>query len=144
MGSATSFRPILDSPSNSPDAETLVLCSGKHYYTLSETLSSTSTGSNVALVRIEELSPFPYKVVRDVLEKYSGARVVWAQEEPENQGAWSYVRPRLEGLLQQDESNSHKEVTYVGRKSSATVAVAVGDWHKREAAEIIKGVMDLA
>ena len=142
MSSSTSFQPVLDSPTNSPEAKTLVFCSGKHYYTLSEALSSASI-SSIALVRLEELSPFPRQAFLAMLEKYTQAeKVVWAQEEPENQGPYSYVRPRLESILR--DTGRTGELLYVGRKSCPTVAVAVGEWHKRETEEIVKGVLDLA
>ncbi|ORX36355.1 Thiamin diphosphate-binding protein [Kockovaella imperatae] len=141
MGPSTSFQFVLDSSTNSKDAKTLVLCSGKHYYTLSEALGTGA--ESIALVRVEELSPFPRQAIKSILDKYTQAKkIVWAQEEPENQGPWPFVRSRLEDVLR--DSGRDSRVEYVGRKSCPTVAVAVGEWHKREAQEIVQGVLDLA
>jgi probable 2-oxoglutarate dehydrogenase E1 component DHKTD1 len=134
MAPGTTFQPILDIESNPPHPERLVLCSGKHYYTLAEALGKQP--ADVALVRIEELSPFPRKELEEVLDKYSSADIVWAQEEPENQGAWPFVRPRIEETLR---SMSRSDmVLYRGRESCATVATGVSSWHKREAEEIVR------
>ena len=65
--------------------------------------------------------------------------MVWAQEEPENQGAWAYVRPRIEGLLRS--LGKSPDVKYAGRRSLPTVAVGVGEWHKRELAEIVAAAL---
>lgn len=132
MSEGTSFKPVLDLDTNPHSPDRVILCSGKHFYTISETLAARSS-SNIALVRIEELSPFPRKEVKEVLEKYSDAEIVWAQEEPENQGAWTYLRPRLDEILK---DVGMDEVAYRGRKSCATVAVGVGAWHKREVQEL--------
>jgi 2-oxoglutarate dehydrogenase complex dehydrogenase (E1) component-like enzyme len=114
------------------------LCSGKHYYTLLDYVTKSDAQVDVSLIRIEELSPFPRKQLREVLAKYKKAdRVVWAQEEPENQGAWSYIQPRVDEVLRDLGMGSGRAV-YAGRRSCATVAVAVGDWHKKEVEEIAR------
>lgn len=133
MAPGTSFRPVLDLETNPHTPDRLILCSGKHFYTLQEALSARSS-ANVALVRIEELSPFPREEIKRIFEKYSNAEVVWAQEEPENQGAWTHLRPRLEDCMR--EVGMDERVAYRGRKSRATVAVGVGAWHKQEVKEI--------
>ena len=63
---------------------------------------------------------------------------MWAQEEPENQGAWSYVLPRLDVALRG--IGKDKKIRYAGRKSGATVATGVGAWHKAELGEILRDV----
>ena len=95
--------------------------------------------ADTALVRIEELSPFPYSEVKAVLRKYGDSEIVWAQEEPENQGAWSYVLPRLDVALQ-GIGKEGKKIRYAGRKSGATVATGVAAWHKAEVGEILRDV----
>lgn len=92
---------------------------------------------NSAVIRIEELSPFPRSELIATLAEFKSMRdVVWAQEEPENQGAWGYVRPRIEGVL--ESLRYHRKVRYAGRKSGATTATGVGVWHKREVEDIVK------
>lgn len=97
--------------------------------------------SEVALVRVEELSPFPRKDLKEVLEKYDNAHIVWAQEEPETQGPWTYVRPRVEDLLRG--LGRETFIRYAGRRTAATVATGVGAWHKAEVAEILKYALEV-
>ena len=133
----TKFEPVLDTDPNH-SATRMILCSGKYYYTLHEHFTKTNALDQVSLIRIEELSPFPRKQLSEVLKKYSKTeKIVWAQEEPENQGAWPYVQPRIEGALR-DLNLGGGRAIYAGRRSCATVAVAVGAWHKKEVEEIVK------
>jgi probable 2-oxoglutarate dehydrogenase E1 component DHKTD1 len=137
MMPGTKFEPVLDTDPN-PSASRIILCSGKHYYTLQEHFTKTNALDQVSLIRIEELSPFPRKQLSEVLEKYTKAeKIIWAQEEPENQGAWPYVQSRIEGVLRDLDMGGGRAI-YAGRRSCATVAVAVGAWHKKEVEEIAK------
>ena len=137
MAPGTRFRPVLEESSD-PAAKRVILCSGKHYYPLSEHLATPEANitQDIAIIRIEELSPFPYRELTRALSKYNDPQIVWAQEEPENQGAWTYVRPRLEGILHG--LGKRDRVVYAGRKSSAAVATGVGGWHKAEVAELLR------
>lgn len=135
MAEGTSFQPVLDTDPNH-SASRVILCSGKHYYTLHEHLGKTNAMGSVSLVRIEELSPFPRDQLKEALSKYTNAeKVVWAQEEPENQGAWSYVQSRVNEVLRQLDMSGGRAL-YAGRQSCPTVAVAIGSWHKKEVEEI--------
>lgn len=137
MAEGTSFQPVLDTDPN-PAAERIILCSGKHYYTLLEHFTKLEASDNVSLVRVEELSPFPRKQLKETLAKYTKAdKVIWAQEEPENQGAWTYVQPRVDEVLR-DLGIRGGRAIYAGRKTCPTVAVAVGDWHKKEVEELAR------
>ncbi|WWC60118.1 oxoglutarate dehydrogenase (succinyl-transferring), E1 component [Kwoniella dejecticola CBS 10117] len=145
MTPSTTFQPIIEGPTStsSPGSpKKVILCSGKHYYTLLEALnkSEDDEASSISMVRIEELSPFPYTELEGVLAKYKGQEIVWAQEEPSNQGAWFYVKPRLEDVLEKIDEQG-KTVKYAGRGPGATTAVAVREWHKREVEEIIKAAL---
>jgi len=138
MAPGTGFQPVIDLNTNPSNPDRLILCSGKHYYTLAEALAKRP--ANVALVRIEELSPFPYKALEIVLGRCPNAAVTWAQEEPENQGAWTFIRPRIEETIR---ALGRKEaVSYRGRKSCATVATGVSSWHKREVEDIIREALE--
>ncbi len=140
MATGTRFQAILKSEHNDVSAKTVILCSGKHYYTLLEHLTKSAQGlSQIALVRIEELSPFPRHELAGALWKYGDAEMVWAQEEPKNQGSWSYVQPRLEAVLRG--LGRDGSIRYAGRKSGATVATGVGAWHKAEMAEILRDAL---
>jgi len=137
MMPGTKFQPVLDTDPNH-SATRVILCSGKHYYTLHEHFTKTDALSQVSLIRIEELSPFPRQQLSEVLAKYTKAeKIVWAQEEPENQGAWPFVQPRIEGVIR-DLGIGGGRAIYAGRRSGATVAVAVGAWHKNEVEEIAR------
>nr|XP_019004663.1 oxoglutarate dehydrogenase (succinyl-transferring), E1 component [Kwoniella mangroviensis CBS 8507]OCF68124.1 oxoglutarate dehydrogenase (succinyl-transferring), E1 component [Kwoniella mangroviensis CBS 8507] len=141
MTPGTTFQPILEGPTD-PSAKRVILCSGKHYYTLLEALTRSDKLSSVNMVRVEELSPFPYKELENVLSKDENKdkEIVWAQEEPSNQGAWSYVKPRLEAVL---ENVGYKgKVRYAGRSSGATTAVAVGERHKTEVEQMINDALE--
>lgn len=142
MEEGTSFQPVLDTEPNHA-AKRIILCSGKHYYTLHEHLTKTSAMSDVSLIRVEELSPFPRDRLREVLGKYKEVeKVIWAQEEPENQGAWIYVQPRVDELLRDLNlsfgDGDKLRTLYAGRKTCGTVATAVGAWHKKEVEDIAR------
>jgi 2-oxoglutarate dehydrogenase E1 component len=113
------FRTVLDDPRvSSPDSvERLVLATGKVYYDLLARQRQQDSG-DVAIVRLEQLYPFPAMRLAEILERYSGAsEVVWLQEEPANMGAWGFVEERLRPLLPPGRS-----LRYVGRPRSASPA----------------------
>ncbi|KAK0565686.1 hypothetical protein OC861_003633 [Tilletia horrida] len=130
----------LKSSSGSPRPRRLIFTSGRHYYTLLKARSTLQLDAgDAALIRIEQLSPFPFEQLRKVLESVVGpaAEWVWAQEEPRNQGAGPHVLPRLEALrLHMFQTSEAKigdvRVRYVGRKESAVPATGVGAWYKAE------------
>lgn len=75
---------------------------------------------------MEELHPFPYKRMMPILEQYKNAEVFWCQEEHKNQGAWGYVRPRLNNVLRK---HNKPEVRYIGRTADASTASGYGKVH---------------
>jgi 2-oxoglutarate dehydrogenase E1 component len=128
------FRPVIDDPAASQkrDAITrLVFCTGKIYYDL-----AVKRAPHVAIVRIEELYPWPGDQVAQIVDQYpSIEEVVWAQEEPKNQGAWSYVSPRLRM------STGNALLTrYVGRPDRASPAEGYAETHKKEQERIVAEV----
>ena len=104
------------------DMRRVVFCSGKVYYDLLRARKLNAI-NDVALVRVEQLSPFPFDLVKEQLDLYAGAEVVWCQEEPKNQGGWQYVRPRFEtaskGL---DGTDAPRVAKYTGRATAASTA----------------------
>jgi 2-oxoglutarate dehydrogenase E1 component len=110
------FQPVLNDPvaSQNPNEVTrLVFCSGKIYYDLTE----KERPSSIALVRVEELAPWPRDLSK-VVDMYPNVEeVVWAQEEPKNMGAWSYVQPRLRASI-----GTLPMLKYIGRPERASPA----------------------
>ncbi len=129
-----SFRPVIDDPvaSQTRDAITrLVFCTGKIYYDL-----AVRRAPHVAIVRVEELYPWPGTEIAQIVDLYPAIEeVVWAQEEPKNQGAWSYVAPRLRM------STGNALLTrYIGRPDRASPAEGYAEVHKKEQERIIAEV----
>ena len=129
-----SFRPVIDDPVASQQREAitrLVFCTGKIYYDL-----AARRAPHVALVRVEELYPWPGNQVAQIVDLYPAIQeVVWAQEEPKNQGAWSYVSPRLRM------STGNALLTrYVGRPDRASPAEGYAEAHKMDQERIIAEV----
>ena len=105
----------------------IVFCSGKVYFDLLERRRAEPDGG-IALVRIEELYPFPAEDYQAVLDRYPGAReIFWCQEEPQNQGAWYQVRHRLQAPL-----DAQRTLHYAGREGAAAPATGLFAMHQRE------------
>ncbi|MGI9302505.1 MAG: 2-oxoglutarate dehydrogenase E1 component [Gammaproteobacteria bacterium] len=118
----------------------LLLCSGKVYFELLEA-RRTNRLAHVAIVRIEQLYPFPLDDLQAVLERYPNAKdIVWVQEEPSNQGAWFYMQSRrhLPALL----SPPHR-LSYAGRKYSASPAVGYLHRHRVQQKALIDDALQL-
>jgi 2-oxoglutarate dehydrogenase E1 component len=112
----------------------VVLCTGKLYYDL----MAGSPPSSVAVVRIEELYPWPHAAIRQVMSRYPAIEeVVWAQEEPKNMGAWTYVHPRLRAS-----AGAAVGVRYVGRPERASPAEGHLDVHKRDQERLVRQALD--
>ncbi|NKX72080.1 2-oxoglutarate dehydrogenase E1 component, partial [Rhodobacteraceae bacterium R_SAG1] len=94
----------------------VVLCSGKVYYDLLEERDARGI-DDVYLMRIEQYYPFPAISLVKELERFKGAEMVWCQEEPKNQGAWSFIEPNIEWVLTRIGAK-HSRPTYVGRATS--------------------------
>ena len=102
----------------------LVLCSGKIALDLADS-SLRAEASHVAIVRLEQLCPFPSDSLQSIFDRYPKMEeIVWAQEEPENMGAWDYVHPRLAGTV-----NSHVPIRCVGRPASPSPSEGSLSWH---------------
>ena len=98
--SSGSFREVItDDSVTAKQVDTVVLCSGKVYYDILEQKEKRETGNNMAVVRVEQLYPLPEKRIREVIAGYGkNMKLIWAQEEPENMGAWSYMLRTLRDL----------------------------------------------
>ncbi len=124
---------VADSPIKLvPDSEIrrVVLCSGKVYYDL-EAERETRGTSDVYLLRMEQLYPFPARALIQELGRFKDAEIVWCQEEPKNMGAWSFVDPNLSWVLDHIDAK-HRRARYAGRPSSAATATGLMSKHVRE------------
>jgi 2-oxoglutarate dehydrogenase E1 component len=121
------FRPVIDDAeiTDAGAVKRVVMCSGKVYYDLMDARKKSEDRS-VAVVRLEQFYPFPLRSIRETLGKYSNAdELVWAQEEPQNMGGWTFVHHRLDNPR------------YVGRAASASPATGSYSIHQKEQAEIV-------
>jgi 2-oxoglutarate dehydrogenase complex dehydrogenase (E1) component-like enzyme len=130
------FREVIDDVngvSKRAEVRRIVFCTGKVYYDL----VAKAVPQDVAVVRVEELYPWPHADVSRVLDQYPDVKeVVWAQEEPKNMGAWSYVAPRLRGSV-----GNALAIRYVGRPERASPAEGYLATHNEEQGRIVADAM---
>nr|XP_034185843.1 probable 2-oxoglutarate dehydrogenase E1 component DHKTD1 homolog, mitochondrial isoform X1 [Osmia lignaria] len=131
MGPQTKFKNVIgDDKVKESEVTKVILVSGKHYYALDEYRDRT-VQKNVAIIRLESLCPFPVQDLLQEIDKYKHAKIfIWSQEEPQNMGAWSFVKTRFENLC-------GRSLKYSGRVPMAAPAVGEGQLHQREAQEVI-------
>lgn len=130
------FQTILtDDLSPKKQVKKLVFCSGKVYYDLSEARSAQGL-KDVAIIRMEQLYPFPEVAFKKLLSEYPKAQeYVWCQEEPKNQGAWFYIQPQMSSyLLGQD-------LKYAGRSESSSPAVGYHALHVQQQKELVSSAL---
>jgi 2-oxoglutarate dehydrogenase E1 component len=114
----------------------LVFCSGKVYFDLLKARRKDGI-REVALVRIEQLYPFPTEEYEAILTRYPNAReIVWCQEEPQNQGAWYQIRHRLQEPL-----GARRQVLYAGRAPAAAPATGIAKIHDAEQHALIDAAL---
>ncbi|XP_020515663.2 2-oxoadipate dehydrogenase complex component E1 [Labrus bergylta] len=132
LAPGTSFRPVIgDSSVSAQSVQKVVLCSGKHYYALLKQREASAANQNTALLRVEELCPFPLEALQQELTKYTNAKeFVWSQEEPENMGPWSFVAPRFEKQLA-------CKLRLVSRPALPAPAVGIGTLHQQQQEAIL-------
>ena len=142
MGPGTTFHRVIgETETIVPDAEVrrVVLTSGKVYFDLLKTRAEKGDRS-VALVRIEQLYPFPFKTLAEVLRRYPSAEIVWCQEEPQNMGAWSFVDRRIERVLAGLDIAA-KRPRFVGRTEAASPATGLFKRHQQEQAQLVNNAL---
>ena len=108
----------------------VIICAGQLYYDLANEREKRGI-NDVAIVRSEQLAPFPWRSLEPFMRQYSNAEVVWAQEEPKNQGAWSFMEPRIRNL-QRHIGNTNTNPSFVGRAISPSTATGYGKQHNAE------------
>ncbi|MEM7745658.1 MAG: 2-oxoglutarate dehydrogenase E1 component [Pseudomonadota bacterium] len=121
------------------DIRRVVMCSGKVYYDLMEA-RNTAGADDVYVMRIEQFYPFPALSLTRELARFPNASMVWCQEEPKNQGPWSFVEPNIEWVLKRIGAKTSRP-EYVGRPASASPATGLASKHKAEQQALIDGAL---
>lgn len=132
------FRPLIADESKLVAADKVrkvVLCSGKIYYDLLEAREAKKI-NDVALVRLEQLYPFPKEELKAELKKYKNAEVIWCQEEPKNMGAWKFVDDLIEETLVEVKHKTARP-KYAGRIACASPATGYGSYHAKEQKNLV-------
>jgi 2-oxoglutarate dehydrogenase complex dehydrogenase (E1) component-like enzyme len=134
------FRASLDDPEISDGAAVrrVIFCSGKVYYDL-RTEREKRRDARIAIVRVEQLYPFPASELAGILARFpSAGETLWVQEEPRNMGAWSFVRERAEGFLP-----GGTGLRYIGRAASPSPATGNAAVHKRELEQFLSEALSV-
>jgi len=132
------FQEVIDDPARAAETvdpssvRRVLLCSGKIYYALVDAREEHAF-NDVAIVRIEQLHPFPQAILRELLGQYRTRDFVWVQEEPWNMGAWSFIQARLTDVLPRQ-----SRLRYVGRPEAASPATGSYRAHEQQEAEVIR------
>ena len=126
-----------------PDEEIrrVVLCSGRVYYDLLEERDERGI-DDVYLLRVEQFYPFPAQSMVGELTRFANAEVVWCQEEPKNQGGWSFMDPNLEWVLGRIEARSRR-ARYVGRAAAASPATGLASQHKAQQEALVDDALTI-
>ena len=135
------FQEVLDdSVKAKKDVDRLIFCTGKIYYEAKRRAKELGMENKAAIVRIEQLYPFPKEQVDKIIKSYKNVQSIsWIQEEPQNMGAWSFIRPRLEEII-----GTKHTLDYIGRRYSGTTAEGTGQAHAMEQARIIDEAFGIA
>jgi 2-oxoglutarate dehydrogenase E1 component len=129
-----SFQEVLDDPTAKvKEVDTLVLCSGKFYYEMKVKAKELGV-TNMAFVRIEQLYPLPQKQIDAILAKYKAKNIIWAQEEPANMGAWTYMAMNLRKL----------DLIGITRPASAASAEGSKKLHEKRLAKLFNELFSYA
>ncbi|XP_076980756.1 2-oxoglutarate dehydrogenase-like, mitochondrial isoform X4 [Tamandua tetradactyla] len=124
----TSFQRVIPesgAAARAPDqVRRLIFCTGKVYYDLVKERSSRGLEEQVVITRLEQISPFPFDLIKQEAEKYSGAELIWCQEEHKNMGYYDYISPRFMTLL-----GRARPIWYVGRDPAAAPATGNRNTH---------------
>ena len=135
------FQTVIDEIDNinKADVTRLVLCGGKVYYDLLEKRREQEL-NNTAIVRIEQLYPYPEQRIAEVLAQYPNVKdIVWTQEEPKNQGAWLFIAPRLYDDVMK--SAKPVRISYAGREASAAPACGSPYLHAKQQAQLVNDAL---
>jgi 2-oxoglutarate decarboxylase len=139
------FQEIYPAETDPAETRRLLLCTGKVYYDLLEAMmQDEASRRQIGLLRIEQLYPFPKAALQAELARYRDVKdVVWVQEEPANMGAWSYMQPRLNALLEMLHGDCSRRVRYIGRPEVASPATGSAKVHQLEQERIVRRALSL-
>ena len=135
FGPGTAFSRVLPDREVT-DARRVILCAGKVYFDLLAAREERGV-SDVALIRVEQLYPFPDVSLAQELRKHPDADVVWCQEEPRNMGAWNFADRRIEAVLEGLDVRASRPL-YAGRPEAASPATGSHGKHEREQRTLIE------
>ena len=138
MGPGTRFRRVLPETDRLALDKTIrraVLCSGKIYFDLLQERRERAI-KDVALIRVEQLYPWPRQTVMQQLQRYPKAEVVWCQEEAANMGGWTFASPRLDDIVDELGAKAGRPI-YCGRAASASPATGLAKVHAAEQKTIV-------
>ena len=134
------FLPVIDDEDarrRGGNIDRVILCSGKVFVDLI-TNERRAAATNIAICRVEQLYPFPKLALHEVLGRYPSVRdVVWLQEEPENMGAWEFMRPNLEDLI-----GDRCPLRYIGRARSSSPSEGSAAWHQSTQKTLVEQAFD--
>lgn len=138
MGPGTSFQPVIAPETQPSEVRKVILLSGKIYYDLDREIKARGLTNQVALIRVEELCPFPFERLTAALAPYTAMEqipdICWVQEEARNQGSWSHVALRIGEVFNALGKRVHLQ--YVGRKEAEVPAVGIAQLHQRHLREL--------
>ncbi|KAI9598350.1 putative Oxoglutarate dehydrogenase [Syncephalis fuscata] len=117
-----------------------ILCSGQVYYKLVQAREQRGI-KDVAISRVEQISPFPYDLIKPHLDQYPNAEIFWCQEEPLNFGAWTYVEPRIITAMQETQHHNKAKVSYAGRGPTGAVATGKKKLHLKQEEMILDAAL---
>jgi 2-oxoglutarate dehydrogenase E1 component len=144
LDKGTSFVPVIDEIDSEVKASAVkrvIFCAGKVYYDLLEKRREAKK-NDVAIVRLEQLYPFPEEMIVKMLKKYTKAtKYVWAQEEPRNMGCWRFIRAYLEESLLKSGVKEH--IGYVGRIEASSPAVGYMYVHNKQQETLVHEALGL-
>ncbi len=144
MAEGTRFQPVIGEADDAVEpaaVRRVVLCSGKVYYDLLAERREREL-SDVAILRLEQVYPFPAEELVQALSPYGHAEVVWCQEEPENAGAWNFVDRRIEAVLTRIGTQARRPV-YAGRVAAASPATGLARTHATQQAALVRDALGI-
>ncbi|MBP0462751.1 2-oxoglutarate dehydrogenase E1 component [Roseomonas sp. PWR1] len=142
FGPGSAFRyviPETDAIAPEEKVKRVVLCTGKVYYDLLAERRDRGI-DDVAIVRVEQMFPFPRNSLAKALAPYRNAEVVWCQEEPENMGAWTFMDRRIEGVLKTLDIQA-KRPDFVGREEAASPATGLAKVHQQQQDALVRAAL---
>lgn len=138
----STFRPVIPDTvkrTNGKGVKRVILCAGQVYYDLAAGRTERKLEKDIAIIRVEQMYPFPYEELQAELAKYPNTRdIMWAQEEPRNQGAFHQLRHRIEKIL-----DDKQKLSYAGRPASASPAVGYLSKHVAQLKQLVEDAMSL-